>query len=68
MNARQPVDGRVSAAADEAAQRTTEGASDLHFVWESRFGAITIDIVDGVAYVNGDRVDQSQYSDCGPAA
>jgi hypothetical protein len=57
MNARQPMVGLVSADEDEAAQRSIEGAADLHFVWESRFGTITIDIVDGIAYVNGDRVE-----------
>lgn len=57
MNARQPMDGLVCADEDAAAQRSIRGAADLHFVWESRFGAITIDLVDGIAYVNGDRVE-----------
>jgi hypothetical protein len=26
-------------------------------VWESRFGAMLIEVVDGVAYVNGQRVE-----------
>ncbi|MDR7093947.1 hypothetical protein [Hydrogenophaga laconesensis] len=29
----------------------------VHFEWQSRFGLIVIDIVDGVAYVNGERVE-----------
>ncbi|QHE87211.1 hypothetical protein [Hydrogenophaga sp. BPS33] len=29
----------------------------VHFEWQSRFGMIKIDIVDGVAYVNGERVE-----------
>ena len=27
------------------------------YVWEGRFGAMLIEVVDGVAYVNGERVD-----------
>ena len=33
----------------------TEGVQRL--VWESRFGSMLIEVVDGVAYVNGQRVD-----------
>jgi hypothetical protein len=33
----------------------TEGV--LRYVWESRFGSMLIEVVDGVAYVNGSRVD-----------
>lgn len=33
----------------------TEGVQ--RFVWESRFGSMLIEVVDGVAYVNGKRVD-----------
>jgi hypothetical protein len=33
----------------------TEGVQ--RYVWESRFGAMLIEVVDGVAYVNGKRVD-----------
>jgi hypothetical protein len=33
----------------------TEGVQRL--VWESRFGSMLIEIIDGVAYVNGKRVD-----------
>jgi hypothetical protein len=28
------------------------------YVWESRFGAMLIEVLDGVVYVNGDRVDR----------
>ena len=34
----------------------TEGAQRC--VWESRFGAMLIEVIDGVAYVNGGRVDR----------
>ena len=33
----------------------TEGVQ--RFVWESRFGAMLIEVVDGVVSVNGQRVD-----------
>jgi hypothetical protein len=33
----------------------TEGVQ--RYVWESRFGSMLIEVVDGVAYVNGTRVD-----------
>ena len=33
----------------------TEGV--LRYVWESRYGPMLIEVVDGVAYVNGQRVD-----------
>jgi hypothetical protein len=29
----------------------------LRYVWQGRFGSMLIEIVDGVAFVNGDRVD-----------
>jgi hypothetical protein len=32
----------------------TEGV--LRYVWQSRFGAVLIEIRDGAAFVNGDRV------------
>lgn len=28
------------------------------YVWEGRFGAMLIEVVDGVIYVNGDRIDR----------
>lgn len=34
-----------------------DGALTQRHVWEGRFGAMVIEVVDGVAYVNGDRVD-----------
>jgi len=33
----------------------TEGV--LRYVWEGRFGAMLIEVRDGAAYVNGDRVE-----------
>jgi hypothetical protein len=33
----------------------TEGVQ--RYVWEGRFGAMLIEAVDGVAYVNGERVE-----------
>ena len=41
--------------AQEALPLATEGVQ--RFVWESRFGPMLIEVVDGVAYVNGKRVD-----------
>lgn len=42
--------------AQEALPLATEGVQ--RYVWESRFGAMLIEVVDGVAYVNGSRVDR----------
>lgn len=33
----------------------TEGVA--RYVWASKFGAILVEVVDGVVYVNGDRVE-----------
>jgi len=33
----------------------TEGV--LRYVWENRFGEMLIEVIDGVVYVNGDRVE-----------
>ncbi len=35
----------------------------VHFEWQSRFGLIVIDVVDGVAYVNGERVNPATAED-----
>lgn len=35
----------------------TAGGPPQRHVWEGRFGAMVIEVVDGVAYVNGDRVE-----------
>ena len=35
----------------------TEGV--LRYVWRNRFGEMLIEVIDGVTYVNGDRVDQA---------
>ena len=34
---------------------STEGVQ--RYVWEGRFGAMLIEVVDGTAYVNGERVE-----------
>lgn len=47
MNARLPPSVREYEVAEPTA----------HFEWQSRFGLIVIDILDGVAYVNGERVE-----------
>jgi hypothetical protein len=39
----------------DALPLATEGVQ--RYVWESRFGPMLIEVVDGVAYVNGQRVD-----------
>ena len=39
----------------EALPLATEGVQ--RYVWEGRFGAMLIEVVDGVAYVNGHRVE-----------
>ena len=33
----------------------TEGV--LRYVWESHFGEMLIEVIDGVVYVNGDRIE-----------
>jgi hypothetical protein len=33
----------------------TEGV--LRYVWENRFGEMLIEVVDGIVFVNGDRVE-----------
>lgn len=43
------------ASPQEALPLATEGVK--RYVWESRFGAMLIEVVDGVAYVNGGRVE-----------
>lgn len=49
MNARNP----------HALDNRGETEPQVHIEWESRFGLILIDILDGVAYVNGERVEPS---------
>jgi hypothetical protein len=39
----------------EALALASEGVQ--RYVWEGRFGAMLIEVVDGVAYVNGKRVE-----------
>jgi hypothetical protein len=39
----------------EALPLATEGVQ--RYVWESRFGPMLIEVVEGVAYVNGHRVE-----------
>jgi hypothetical protein len=35
----------------------TEGV--VRYVWENKFGEMLIEVVDGVVYVNGDRIEPS---------
>jgi len=57
MNA--PLFPEVLRVRDESAQEAlplaTEGV--LRYVWEGRFGSMLIEVADGVAYVNGARVE-----------
>jgi hypothetical protein len=46
---------RLQASPQEELPLACEGVQ--RFVWESRFGAMLIEVVDGVAYVNGSRVE-----------
>lgn len=52
----------------EALPLATDGVH--RYVWESRFGSMLIEVVDGVAYVNGGRVEAiaSEGPDVKPAA
>ena len=34
------------------------------YVWDSRFGPMLIEVIDGIVYVNGERVDR--VADAGP--
>jgi hypothetical protein len=43
------------ASPQEPLSLVTEGVQ--RYVWEGRFGAMLIEVVDGVAYVNGERVE-----------
>ena len=57
MNA--PLHPEVLRRMDETPQAdlplATEGV--LRYVWESRYGEMLIEVVDGIAYVNGDRIE-----------
>ncbi|WP_140636614.1 hypothetical protein [Methylibium rhizosphaerae] len=44
----------------------TEGV--LRYVWEGRFGSMLIEVVDGVAYVNGGKVEPSTGAPPPPGA
>lgn len=46
---------QVRASPQEALPLATEGV--LRYVWEGRFGSMLIEVVDGIAYVNGARVE-----------
>jgi hypothetical protein len=48
---------RLEAAPQADLPLATEGV--LRYVWESHFGQMLIEVVEGVVYVNGDRVDPS---------
>lgn len=47
----------MNALLPEPVREFEDAERPVHFEWESRFGLIVIDIVDGVAYVNGERVE-----------
>lgn len=60
MNARQPLSSSIP----ESHPETGEGGkATQHYIWESRFGVIVIDVVDGIAYVNGERVEAVKILD-----
>jgi hypothetical protein len=46
---------RLRDSPQETLPLATEGVQ--RYVWESRFGSMLIEVVDGAAYVNGDRVE-----------
>lgn len=50
----------------EALPLATEGVQ--RYVWEGRFGAMLIEVVDGIAYVNGERVERIDSVGDGDAA
>jgi len=53
-----PLFPETQLCADPDAQRalSLESEGVQRCIWHSRFGAMLIEVVDGVAYVNGDRV------------
>ena len=54
MNAPLP---HIALARTNSTDSAGETTLHQHFVWESRFGTIVVDVVDGVAYVNGERIE-----------
>ncbi len=44
------------------AQAGEHAVQSLHYVWESWFGTIVIEVVDGIVYVNGERVARDTQS------
>ena len=58
---------RLEDTPQESLPLATEGVQ--RYVWESRFGAMLIEVVDDVAYVNGDRIEPVRDRDVpSPAA
>ena len=50
----------IDASAEPQLPLATEGV--LRYVWEGRFGAMLIEVRDGVAYVNGQRVEPADQA------
>ena len=45
----------LEASPQEPLPLATEGVQ--RYVWESRYGAMLIEVIDGIAYVNGEEVE-----------
>jgi hypothetical protein len=48
--------------AQERLPLATEGVQ--RYVWESRFGPMLIEVMNGIAYVNGDRIESITEAVC----
>ena len=46
---------RLEASPQDALPLATEGVQ--RYVWEGRYGAMLIEVIDGIAYVNGSKVE-----------
>lgn len=59
MNA--PLLPQILLSSDPSPQSDLELATEgvLRYVWRSAFGDMLIEVIDGVSYVNGERVDQA---------
>ena len=51
----------LEASPQEALPLATEGVQ--RYVWESRFGAMLIEVIEGTAYVNGEQVESLPASE-----
>lgn len=58
--------GRPAAAAEPTLALATAGV--LRVVWASRFGSMLIEVRDGAAYVNGQRVEPAEAPPAGSSA